>query len=217
MAVARGPGALVRATGSRASAEGGLSLSPLPSLASGEGAKLAKVPQALGTPLQPRGPLVCAGSPVCSASWRTTPVSAWRPALQSCSQARVPECPFEPGACHAGAASSRCTPSGRSRGRMSWSGGCPGPGRGEGAGPGGVRGPKGAGGPGAAPSPACASSGTPARRELSRGLECLWEGVPFVSSPPPTSACALVWPLWRPGHACGRRAGQGRAGTRPLR
>lgn len=219
MAAAGGPGALVRATGSKASAEGGSSLSLLPALASGEGAKLAKVPQAQGTPLPPRGPLVCAGSRVCSASWRTTPVSAWRPALQSRSQARVPKCPFEPGACHAGAASSGCAPSGRSQWRMSWSGGCAGPGRGEGAGPGGVRGPKGAGGPGAAPSLACASSGTPARSELPRGLP----GGPLGGSPlrlftAPhfgrrssvafVEAETRVWPQGR--------AGQGRNTSTPL-
>lgn len=63
-------------------------------------------------------------------------------------------------------------------------------------------------------------SGRAGRRPLF-GLRLLrtpaWEGVLVVSSPPSTSAVALVWPLWRPRHACGRRAGQGRAGTCPLR
>lgn len=50
-----------------------------------------------------RGDRLCVPAPQSMAAWwRATSASVWRPALQSRAQAWVPECPFQPGACHAG-------------------------------------------------------------------------------------------------------------------
>lgn len=145
---------------------------------------------------------------------------------QYCSlEYRVPECPFQSVHATPGAASLGCSPGSRSpwrmswsRWRMRWSGGYVDPQLGGEAGQGGVLRPKGAGGPGAAPSLACASSRTPVPDQLPRGPSWKASGMESSSfSHCPHFGVAPVWPLWKPRHACGRRAGQGKAGQENVR
>lgn len=172
-----------------------------------------------------RGDRLCVPALQCTAAprgpfcWRATPASVQRPALQSRTQARVPQCPFQPGACHAGgAASPGCALGGRSPWRMSWSrwrrrwsSGYVDPQLGGGAGPGGMLWPK--EGEGRAPPPL--RPAPPSRPQP--GTSCLvglprgplrWCSLRLLTAP--FSVVAPVRPLWRTRHSCGRRAGQGR-------
>lgn len=158
---------------------------------------------------------MCAGSPV---------YGCLKEGAQYCSLAPrpgSPSVPSNPVRATPRAASPGCAPGDRmmswSRWRMRWSGGYVDRQLGGGAEPGRVLRPKGAGGPGTAPSLACAFSQTQPGTSC---LQCLpggplgWSTLRLLTAP--ISVVSSVWPLWRPRHACDRRAGQGRAGKCPL-